>query len=55
MPLYEFLCNACQKRFETSQTVKEHTSALVACPFCGSDHQVEPVLSRFFAVTGRKT
>ena len=36
MPHYEFVCNACQKTFETIVTMAEHDAEKTACPHCGS-------------------
>jgi putative FmdB family regulatory protein len=54
MPVYEFRCLSCQKRFELQQHVKEHGERLPSCPWCGSS-QVEGVVSTFFSKTSRKS
>ena len=35
MPVYEYCCNACGKRFEISQSM--HDKPVKACPECGGD------------------
>jgi putative FmdB family regulatory protein len=37
MPLYEYECSACKKRFEQLAAMSQ-TAALPACPHCGSTH-----------------
>jgi putative FmdB family regulatory protein len=54
MPVYEFECKHCGKRFEARQTLQEHGRGRPACPSCGSDKEVLPLLSSFFARTTRK-
>jgi putative FmdB family regulatory protein len=44
MPIYEFKCNACQKRFES--LVRLGKEAEVVCEFCGS-REVRKLLSAF--------
>lgn len=36
MPVYDFVCNACQKRFETFLSYSEYGSKAVFCAHCGS-------------------
>ena len=54
MPLYEYICFACDKTFTKVLTLSEHDKDTVVCPHCGSD-QVEQEVSAFFAVTGKKS
>jgi len=54
VPVYEFRCSACQTQFEARQSVEEHTAKPPACPSCGSERLVEPLLSTFYARTARK-
>jgi len=37
MPTYDFICNACEKRFEVSLTFSEYGNKAVNCAYCGSD------------------
>lgn len=53
MPVYEFVCRACNKSFELRQNVEEHLMRKPPCPWCGSA-EVESTLSSFFARTTRK-
>ena len=55
MPLYEFMCRKCNKRFEAMQTLSEHGKGKPSCPHCKSARAVEPELSPFFAQTSRKS
>jgi putative FmdB family regulatory protein len=54
MPHYEYLCTACNERFETVQTIDQHEQQKIACPKCGST-KVEQTFSAFYAVTSRKS
>ena len=54
MPVYEFQCRSCQKKFEVQQHVEDHRKQMPPCPWCGSS-QVDPVLSTFFSKTSRKS
>lgn len=54
MPLYEYVCRKCHKKFSDVMTIKEHETKKVQCPKCKSqevDHVIEP----FFAKTSSKT
>ena len=37
MPSYDYICNACHKRFEVFMTYAEYEQKTVACPACGSE------------------
>ena len=50
MPLYEYRCPACHRRFEVLQRMGE-SAAKVRCPECGAA-EVERQLSTFAAVAG---
>jgi putative FmdB family regulatory protein len=54
MPHYDFICNACQKIFLTTQTIAEHDTEKAACPHCGS-REVEQRWSAFSAITSKKS
>ncbi len=54
MPLYEYLCLACDETFSKVLTINEHENEKVVCPHCGSD-KIEQEFSAFFAVTGKKS
>jgi putative FmdB family regulatory protein len=53
MPLYDYVCNDCNKTFELVLTLKEHDTE-IKCPKCGS-RNVQQEATAFFAVTGRKS
>ncbi|MBI2891925.1 MAG: zinc ribbon domain-containing protein [Deltaproteobacteria bacterium] len=53
MPMYEFLCQACRKRFEAFQHLEERVHR-PPCPRCGSARRVEHLISSFYAKTSRK-
>lgn len=53
MPVYEFLCNACQKTFAKILMIAEHENEKIVCPHCGSDN-VQQEWTSFYAVTSRK-
>lgn len=50
MPMYEFLCRECGKRFEELRPPRLETPG-VTCPACSSK-KVEKLLSSFAAGTG---
>ena len=54
MPLYEFICRKCHKKFAEVLTLKEHDAKKVHCPRCRS-LDLEKVIEPFFAVTAKKT
>ena len=54
MPLYEYICRKCQKKFGEVLTIKEHESKKVECPKCKST-ELEKVIEPFFAKTPSKT
>jgi len=37
MPTYDFVCNACEKRFDVFMTFSEYGNKAVNCAYCGSD------------------
>lgn len=54
MPLYEYVCKKCNKKFGEVLTIKEHETKKIKCPVCKGDeltHIVEP----FYAKTASKT
>jgi putative FmdB family regulatory protein len=54
MPIYEYRCTKCRKRFSEQQPISAHGRRRPACPHCKSK-AVEPVFSTFFAKTIRKS
>ena len=54
MPLYEYICKKCHKKFGEVLTLKEHDAKKVRCPKCKSG-DLEHVIEPFFAKTSSKT
>jgi len=54
MPLYEYICQKCNKKFGEVLTLKEHDAKKVRCPKCRSK-ELEKVIEPFFAKTPSKT
>jgi putative FmdB family regulatory protein len=55
VPVYEFQCQDCGKKFETVATLAEKEAGLdPVCPKCGRK-RVRQVFSRFTLLTGSKT
>jgi putative FmdB family regulatory protein len=54
MPIYEYRCTTCRKRFTVSMPISRHGRTRPACPKCGSK-AVAQVFSAFFAKTVRKS
>jgi putative FmdB family regulatory protein len=54
MPLYDYLCNACDESFEVRTTIKEKEAGLdVLCPRCDS-HKTRQILSIVQQLRGGK-
>jgi len=54
MPLYEYICKKCGKKFSEVLTIKEYGTKKVQCPKCRSQ-DLEHVIEPFFAKTSSKT
>ncbi len=54
MPLYEYVCRKCQKKFAEVLSVEEHETKKIECPSCKS-REVDKVIEPFFARTTSKT
>lgn len=54
MPVYEYVCQDCQKAFEISRAMSEVPAKDVKCPSCGST-RTERVYSGIYAKTSRKS
>lgn len=54
MPLYEYVCRNCHKKFAEVLTIKEHETKKLRCPKCQSPN-LEKVIEPFFAKTSSKT
>ena len=48
MPLYEYFCRRCHKKFGEVLTIKEHETKKVQCPNC-KYHELEHVIERLVA------
>lgn len=56
MPTYEYLCEACGKKFSQMMTFAEHDkNPRPPCPKCKNNKKVIQRVSSFQAVTGKKT
>jgi putative FmdB family regulatory protein len=54
MPYYEYLCQACNKKFSLALTLAEHERAKIKCPKCGSS-KIEQQWAAFYATTSKKS
>lgn len=54
MPIYEYRCQKCGKKFECVERISEHDSKHPRCPKCKSAKVVQ-VLGSFFAKTSKKS
>ncbi len=54
MPVYDFVCENCGKKFTRTMSLAEHSKGRFKCPKCGSG-KVKQLISSFQAVTSRKS
>lgn len=54
MPLYEYVCKDCHRKFDKILTVHEHDIAKIQCPKCASA-RVEKVIEPVVVITSSKT
>jgi putative FmdB family regulatory protein len=54
MPYYEYLCQACNKKFSLALTIAEHDKGRMKCPKCNSS-KVEQQWAAFYATTSKKS
>jgi len=54
MPQYEYLCTACNKKFNVTQTIADHDKGKTKCPKCGSS-KLEQQWAAFVATTSKKS
>lgn len=54
MPVYEYICLACRKKFQIVQSIKEYGKKKAKCPKCKSA-KVERRWSSIYAVTSKKS
>jgi putative FmdB family regulatory protein len=52
MPIYEYVCQECEKRFDALRSMSE-ADAVIPCESCGSE-RTSRALSVFFAQSGGK-
>jgi putative FmdB family regulatory protein len=54
MPIYDYRCEKCGKKFTLTLTIREHEAKKTRCPKCKST-RVEQQFGSFFAVTSKKS
>jgi len=54
MPIYEFVCESCKKRFSLTLSISEYEKKKPGCPKCKS-RKVKQQISSFQTVTSRKS
>jgi putative FmdB family regulatory protein len=54
MPVYDYRCAKCNKKFSLTMSIAEHETKKVKCPKCGSS-KVGRQLAVFYAVTSKKS
>ncbi len=54
MPLYEYRCSACRKKFSMKLSVADMEKSKPKCPKCGS-RKTEKLITGFAAVTSKKS
>jgi len=54
MPIYEFVCESCKKRFSVTQSISEYEKNKPRCPKCKS-RRVKQLISSFQTKTSKKS
>jgi len=54
MPIYEFICENCKKRFNVTLSISEYEKKKTECPKCKS-RKVKQQISSFQTVTSKKS
>jgi putative FmdB family regulatory protein len=54
MPVYDFKCEDCRKRFSVTLSVEERSRGKIKCPKCGS-RKIEQQYASIYAVTSKKS
>ena len=54
MPVYEFKCEKCRKRFTLTMAISEYEKKRFRCPKCESS-KVKQEITSFYAVTSKKS
>ena len=54
MPIYEFVCGKCKKKFSLAMSISEYEKKKMHCPKCKST-SVKQQISSFQTVTSKKS
>ena len=54
MPVYDYACRKCGKKFTVTMLISDHDKKKVRCPRCDSGNVAQQIGS-FFAQTGKKS
>ena len=54
MPVYDFRCSKCNKKFTVTMSISEYGSRKVKCPKCGNS-RVEQLITHFQTITSKKS
>jgi putative FmdB family regulatory protein len=54
MPVYDYRCQDCKKKFQLTMAVAEHDKSKITCPKCKSK-KVEQQFGAFYVVTSKKS
>ncbi|MBZ5497090.1 MAG: zinc ribbon domain-containing protein [Acidobacteriia bacterium] len=54
MPIYDYICKKCDKKFTAILALSEYEKKKAKCPECGSK-KVEQEIQPFFVVTSKKS
>lgn len=54
MPIYDFVCNKCKKKFSLTMSVSEYEKKKFQCPKCQSK-DVQQKISSFQTITSKKS
>ncbi|MGH7363074.1 MAG: FmdB family zinc ribbon protein [Candidatus Methylomirabilales bacterium] len=54
MPIYDFRCTRCSKKFTLTMTIKQRETGRIKCPKCRAN-KPEPIFGTFYARTSRKS
>jgi putative FmdB family regulatory protein len=54
MPIYEFICEKCNKPFIEIMSVKEFEKRKIRCPKCKTK-KIRQIINSFYAITSKKS
>lgn len=54
MPIYDFKCSRCKKKFTRFMSIAEFESKKRKCPKCGSS-KVDQLITSFLTITAKKS